>query len=283
MSGEYRVALKNTAPLRWKAALPLRLYLKHSPLKNGKGLLRKFLISGLMPRNADLDVRLPCGDVITMSSAERIGSYLLIHQYFEDAELAACERFVAPGSTVMDVGANVGIFTMTLARLVGDTGTVIAVDPLPRNCARLREHAAMNRHSSVQIVELAVGDKAGVVKLNTALDPAFVSVYSDATSASGSAVIEVQVRPLDEIWRSFGRAPVSFMKVDVEGSELGVLDGGKELLASLRPVLLIEVIDRECMAAIRSRLDPLGYEPMQPPGFQPWNFIFRPQNAGTYR
>jgi FkbM family methyltransferase len=278
MSGEYRVTLKNDTSLRWKAALPLRLYLRHSPLQHGKGLLQKILIDFLMPKNVDLDVRLPCGDVITMSSAERIGSYLLIQEYFEDAELAACERFVAPGSTVIDVGANVGIFTMTLARLVGNAGTVIAVDPLPRNCARLRAHAEMNRHSSIRIVELAVGDKAGVVRLNTTLDPAFVSVYSDATVASSPALIEAEVRPLDEIWRSMGRPPVSFMKVDVEGSELGVLDGGKELLSTLRPVLLIEVIDQDCMAAIRSRLDPLGYEPTRPPGFQPWNYIFEPRS-----
>jgi len=275
MSGEYRVTLKNDTSLRWRAALPLRLYLRHSPLQHGKGILQKILIDFLMPKNADLDVRLPCGDVIKMSSAERIGSYLLIQEYFEDAELAACARFVAPGSTVMDVGANVGIFTMTLARLVGKTGTVIAADPLPRNCARLRAHAEMNHHSSIRIVELAVGDKAGVVKLNPTLDPAFVSVYSDAMDAANPTVIEAQVRPLDDIWRSQGRPPVSFMKVDVEGSELGVLDGGQELLSTLRPVLLIEVVDQECMTAIRSRLDPLGYEPTQPPGFQPWNYIFK--------
>ena len=275
MSGEYRVTLKNDTSLRWRAALPLRLYLRHSPLQHGKGILQKILIDFLMPKNADLDVRLPCGDVIKMSSAERIGSYLLIQEYFEDAELAACARFVAPGSTVMDVGANVGIFTMTLARLVGKTGTVIAADPLPRNCARLRAHAEMNHHSSIRIVELAVGDKAGVVKLNPTLDPAFVSVYSDAMDAANPTVIEAQVRPLDDIWRSQGRPPVSFMKVDVEGSGLGVLDGGQELLSTLRPVLLIEVVDQECMTAIRSRLDPLGYEPTQPPGFQPWNYIFK--------
>ncbi len=277
MSGEYRVTLKNDTSLRWKAALPLRLYLRHSPLQHGKGLLQKILIDFLMPKNADLDVQLPCGDVITMSSAERIGSHLLIRQYFEDAELAACERFAAPGSTVIDVGANVGIFTITLARLVGKTGTVIALDPLPRNCARLRAHAEMNRQSNIRIVEVAVGDKAGSVKLNTALDPAFVSVYSDLTVASSPAVIEVEMRPLDEIWQSLGRPPVSFMKVDVEGSELGVLDGGKELLSTLRPVLLIEVMDQDRMTAIRNRLDPLGYEPTQPPGFQTWNYILKPR------
>jgi FkbM family methyltransferase len=279
MTGEYRVTLKNDSPLRWRAALPLRLYLRHSPLKHGKGLLQKILIDYLMPKNVDLQVRLPCGDLLAMSTAERIGSYLLIHEYFEDAELAACARFAVPGSTVIDVGANVGIFTMTLARLVGETGTVIAVDPLPRNCARLRAHAEMNRHSGVRIVELAVGDKSGFVSLNPTLDPAFVSVYSDATIAPSPAIIEAQVRPLDEIWHSQGRPPVSFMKVDVEGSELGVLDGGKELLSTLRPVLLIEVVDQDCMTAIRSRLDPLGYEPTQPPGFQSWNYIFRPRNV----
>lgn len=76
---------------------------------------------------ADLDLQRPCGDVITMSTAERIGSHLLIQQYCEDAELAACERFAAPGSTVIDVGVRIGLFTMTLARLVDKTGTVIAV------------------------------------------------------------------------------------------------------------------------------------------------------------
>jgi FkbM family methyltransferase len=275
MAGEYRVTLKNAPSLRWKAALPLRLYVKHSPLQRGKGPLQKILIDFLMPKNADLDVRLPSGDVIVMSSAERIGSFLLIRQYFEDAELAACERLATPGSTVIDVGANVGIFTMTLARLVGETGTVIAVDPLPRNCVRLRAHAQMNRHANVRIVELAVGEKAGSVRLNSAIDPAFVSIYPDSTAASGSADIEVEVRPLDDIWQSMGRPEVSFMKVDVEGSELGVLDGGKELLSAHRPTMLIEVADQERMAAIRSRLDAYGYEPTQPPGFQPWNYIFQ--------
>jgi len=66
------------------------------------------------------------------------------------------------------------------------------------------------------------------------------------------------------------------LKIDVEGSELSVLDGARTMLERMRPTILIEVADSNRMSEVSARLTPLAYTATQLAGFEPWNYIFRP-------
>ncbi|MGC4085037.1 MAG: FkbM family methyltransferase [Vicinamibacterales bacterium] len=71
------------------------------------------------------------------------------------------DRYLKPGDVVVDVGANVGLYSVVCATCVGDTGTVIALEPSPRIANFLRGNVAVNRLSNVRVLNVAVGDADG--------------------------------------------------------------------------------------------------------------------------
>ncbi len=81
---------------------------------------------------------------------------------FEPVEQRRFVDFVRPGMTVYDLGANVGFYSLLASRLVGPTGRVIAVEPLPRNIAYLQRHVVANAATNVTIVQGAVSDAPGI-------------------------------------------------------------------------------------------------------------------------
>src|SRR5262249_9093834 len=150
---------------------------------------------------------------------------------------AALDRHVAPGMTVVDLGAHVGLHTLRLSRAVGETGRVIAVEPSPANAALLRTHLAWNGCQNVTVVEAGVGEEVGEVEFNfrpNATDPA--GFANSIAYDIGGDKARVRVTTIDEICREF---TPSAIKVDIEGAELLAIRGARELLSRSSPVLLV--------------------------------------------
>lgn len=162
---------------------------------------------------------------------------------FEPNEFAFLDRLLRPGMTFVDVGANEGLFSLHAARRVGAAGRVVAVEPSSRERRQLERNVARNRLGNVTIVPCALGGEAGSARLriagklhgghNTLGD----FVY-DGTTAAGTE--DVPVETLDALVRRLALGRVDAVKIDVEGAELKVLNGARELLGTARPVLLIE-------------------------------------------
>src|SRR5258708_3604720 len=83
---------------------------------------------------------------------------------YEREKLAYVWRVVRPGTTVLDVGAHAGFYTLALAARVGSEGQVIAIEPDTRNASLLRRHLAMNRVENVRLIEAAACDHDGTVR-----------------------------------------------------------------------------------------------------------------------
>jgi FkbM family methyltransferase len=149
---------------------------------------------------------------------------------------------VRPGQTVLDVGANWGIHTLLLSRLVGPDGQVVAVEPLPSALDELRWHVEANGLRSVTIVPVAIGPEPGMQKFTVM--PAAQTGGLSAThgGAQRPPQIEVPVQTLDGLLSDLGMAPPTFLKVDIEGGEANVLLSGERLLrdAPTRPYVLVE-------------------------------------------
>jgi FkbM family methyltransferase len=149
-------------------------------------------------------------------------------------EFAFLERFLRPGDTVIDVGANVGVYTLFLAKLVGPTGVVIACEPDAGNRAALRANLARNRFTHVEVVAAAVGDRDGTVQFLSGRQ-----TQSRIAGAGEHACAATPLATLDGLCRD--RTPV-FAKVDVEGFEDAVVRGARGLMQrGLPPVWQLEV------------------------------------------
>lgn len=147
------------------------------------------------------------------------------------------DRFVRPGSTVVDVGANIGYNTVHAARLAGPRGRVVAVEPTPDNLETLRSNVAAAGLSNVVVAPVAAGRVAGLRELFVRGETSAVnSLFAQSCYAEVTAVLRVPVVPLDELVD--GAADV--VKLDVEGAELEVLEGMPRLLRTLHAVLIAE-------------------------------------------
>ena len=140
-------------------------------------------------------------------------------------EMLVWRARLRPGDLFVDVGANVGIYTIYML----DLGLrVIAFEPDPRNAGRLREHLALNGYHA-QVLQKAVSDHCGAVRFTQGLDS-----YNHLI-LSGTDGIEVQATTLDEV---LGEQVVDGMKIDVEGAERLVLEGARQALTAHRIRLL---------------------------------------------
>lgn len=260
---------------QWLLTTPLRWYLHRFPIRRGKGLAHAIVMRTAMRDPQDLDVTLPCGARLRISTGEVIGQNLAIRGEFETAELAACSRLARPGSVAVDVGANVGIFALTLAQAVGAHGRVFALEPLAYNHRRLVENIERNRYRHVEALLAAAGAEPGFVEIQSAGDPAYVSVKGHTVGATGGAN-RVPVRTLDETWEAAGRPAVSFVKIDVEGAEPAVIAGAGEMIANCRPHLLVEAPTEDLRRQVEAALGRHGLRPTSPAGFEPWNYLYVP-------
>jgi len=149
-------------------------------------------------------------------------------------------RYIRPGTTVLDVGASLGLWTVPLAKAAREVGArVWAFEPHPQNHPWLERNVALNGlEGTVTIHRCALGDAVGEARMGIGETQDFhggnAAINVDPESALG---VMVPVKRLDDF--AFP-ASVSAVKIDVEGYEISVLRGAKELIARDRPVILGE-------------------------------------------
>ena len=240
-------------------------------------MIENLIVRLCIPSESQIDVRLPSGDQIFMTGREKIGRYLLIYEKFELEELTYCRQVVAPGSWAIDVGANIGIFTLTLSRLVTVSGGVIAIEPSPSNYERLTTHINANSRTNICALQLAAGRGNAIATLNVDVDPAFgAAVGAGVVDFRPGRTVSVKVRAIDDIWTELGCPKVGFIKVDVEGGEAEVILGAARIIQCCRPIVLVEATTEIQLHELRKMFAKFSYVGRNPTGFQAWNFIFSP-------
>jgi FkbM family methyltransferase len=193
------------------------------------------------PVRATVDV--PEVGLVDLDTRDLIQRFLYLFGVWEPALTQLVREVVRPGDTFVDVGANIGYFTLLAARLVGTEGTVQSYEPSPSIGARL--HANVSRNGLLDRVTLhavAVGAQPGEITLFLA-DDENTGQSSTRPAESASAEAVVAVRTLDETVPTDRWATTRFVKVDAEGDELAVLEGARKLLSALPPDahVLVEV------------------------------------------
>jgi FkbM family methyltransferase len=222
---------------------------------------------------------LPLGRVLELQYREVIGLHILLYGSFEPAELTTLCSLARLNTTAVDVGANVGMFTIALSAAVGPSGHVMAFEPFPPNLDRLQRNLHLNEIRNVDVLPLAVDRKDGATTLHLSNDPAFHSTTEiRERERSLHETITVPMASLDGAWTRAGSPAVSVLKIDVEGGEFSVLSGATVLLAQCRPTILIEVPREEQLQEITTFLQAYGYHRQQPDGFMPWNYLFTPED-----
>lgn len=197
------------------------------------------------PVSRHVEVRSPlCREPVLLDAAgiDPIASLLYWRGLdgWEPETLPVFLRLVTPGSTVIDVGANTGLFSLLAARR-DPTVTVHAIEPVPRVFELLTANVALNRAENVACHRVALSDHEGTVAMYVPREDLPIMSSMLPGWRSGAVRVEVQAQTLDGFTGALDR-PVDVLKVDTEGTESLVLSGGVETLGAQRPFVICEVL-----------------------------------------
>jgi FkbM family methyltransferase len=168
---------------------------------------------------------------------------LLAQKDWFEAEMELWRTQIRPDMTVIDVGANVGVYTFSAAQRVGETGKVIAIEPFKACVNCLQETSRINQLPWVKIYEAAASDYCGSAKLSLHNASELNEVISDNSPSSDSAnTVTIQCLTLDSLIETENLTRVDWLKIDAEGHEIQVLQGAERLLTEFKPNIIYENI-----------------------------------------
>ena len=195
------------------------------------------------------------GRMFTLRGDTVVGRSLHVYGEFAGDEVDSILALVRPADHVVDAGANIGFHALALARTVGPEGQVTAIEP-QRYCFQLLSaNLTLNQLTQVLPIRAALGDRPGrcSVPRHSPLDRH--NAGATQVRAAGEDGDEVALITLD----SLGLSRCDLIKIDTEGFEDRVVEGGRQTLLTCRPALYIEVHDRDKLVSLVGTLKPMGY------------------------
>jgi FkbM family methyltransferase len=161
-----------------------------------------------------------------------------VHAY-EPHVTAQVKRLLQPGDFFVDIGANVGHFSMLAAHLVGPEGTVIAFEPLPANCELIRLSMAENQFDNIRLYPYAVAEQAKMIEMLAEGTQSNARLaQADDIGRKGARKWPIEAVVLDDFLAGVPR--IDLVKLDIEGAEPRAWRGMKELIQSHRPYVITE-------------------------------------------
>lgn len=181
--------------------------------------------------------RLYTSQQIFVDLRSAIGKGIFVKGYFDKAIGKIILDFLNPGDAFLDVGANIGCYSILALDRVGKDGAVFAFEVDPRSLRCLFRSKMRFGYRNLVVNATAIGETPGLINIHPEEEMGNTYVLQQ----SGSHVFPML--PLDAFMPAFCSRPVKLIKIDVEGAELGVLRGASEILRKHKPVIIIEVIE----------------------------------------
>jgi len=184
--------------------------------------------------------------------------------YEPGTALALRQMLPQQGGCFIDIGANVGVFSVLASRWLGSSGRVIAIEPSPREMAYLRANIALNPGgAAVSLSDFAIADVEGQTILRVAddLNGGLNTLGSDFAypGVPTNSEVAVSVTTLDALLTRLSVDRIDVVKIDVEGAEMRVLSGAEESLRRFGPALIVEVFDHALRGQGASAADLQAY------------------------
>ena len=166
--------------------------------------------------------------------------YVLLEQedWFED-DIRFVRKLLGKGESVIDIGANYGVYALSMAQAVGESGKVWAIDPSTATMDHLECSIARNQFRNITLIRAGLSDQVGRAYLPRETNPELGAVVVETTQ--GKVCDEIELLTLDECEQRYGWRDIRFIKMDAEGHENRILQGGSRFLAVHSPLIMYEI------------------------------------------
>jgi FkbM family methyltransferase len=231
-----------TEAWRLSALRVLAMYLRHTPPHPGRWrlALRAVSLAPVLKRSTrPRVVRIPGGGRLEVDGSSQTGRILYATGEYEPATARLITASLRPGDLMVDVGANIGFFSILAARRVGPSGRVLAFEPAAPVRARLEANLRLNGLDNVDVRGDALGAATGPTTFYPG--PSTDTGLASCRPLPASASITIDQVRFDDL--TAGLPAVRLIKIDVEGAELNVLQGMSACLRRDRPDLIVEFTD----------------------------------------
>jgi len=196
-------------------------------------------------------VYLETGDYLYLPPMQEMNVFWKLKEPYIPEQII--EKFSSPGNTVMDIGANIGEWTLRMANKVGSTGCVYSFEPIPVINQSLNKTLRINNLSQVILSQVALDSCSGDSEFTIPLDENNLAIHGESrlgseegnwniyTDVKKTTSIKVKTITLDQFSSEQSMNRLDFVKIDVEGKEVQVLEGGQETFSRFTPALILEV------------------------------------------
>ena len=203
------------------------------PVVQGSGIGR-FSLTKTVLKHLKSDYEMIQGHKMVLDSKDSLN--LFLNGIYEEFETNFVKKEIKKGDVVLDIGANIGYYTLIFAKLVGETGKVFAFEPDPINFSLLKKNIEINGYKNVVLIQKAVSDKSEKLKL-------FLSETNNGDHRiynwDGSRKsVEIESIKLDEYFEDT-KQRINFIKMDIQGAEYGAVSGMTNLLNQNKSVKII--------------------------------------------
>jgi len=178
--------------------------------------------------------------VCVPDSLHLISSYVLEEQldWFED-EIKFIRAIIHCGNCVIDIGANYGVYTLSIAKLIGSTGKIYAFEPANETADMLLKSIQINEFKNIVFEKKGLSKEIGMANLSLNDNSEFNSLVSNMVHMGPSELVKITT--LDECMKLFDWGKIDFIKIDAEGEEGNIIQGGLDFFRLKSPLVMFEI------------------------------------------
>jgi FkbM family methyltransferase len=158
----------------------------------------------------------------------------LLLRFYEPESVAVCKKIIKPGMTVLDIGADIGYYSLLFSKLVKETGRVYAFEPDPEVFDILSKNIKSSKYKNIHIVQSAISDRSGKAVFFESEKPGRHSLFDTSGQDQDFKIkkrLEVDVVTIDDFLLKHDNPKIDFVKIDIEGAEIKALLGMKNTIA----------------------------------------------------
>jgi FkbM family methyltransferase len=225
-------------------------FIQNNPQLKNVPLVRRFVFNYLrnwiqLNPKAELVATIIQNIKMKLSVNDWVQQNIFLNGYYEKNETDYWLRRTQNSTTVIDIGANVGYYSLLASKNIKpQTGVVYAFEPISKTFKRLTENIHLNKINNIQYFNQAISDENSFIQIHVGNDENWgMSSINEHEHLSG-VVEKVKSETLDNFCKEHNIANIDLVKIDVEGAEFKVLKGMTAVIEKFKPEVLIEILDQ---------------------------------------